>query len=260
MKEELTKPVYFASETSIVRAVWSVRDTTLFVFAGAAAEFALNKAVDWLYFTGRLPADPLGRLFSTVQYAKKIVFATEVEAFKAIDIITSIHKGIENKRGSVIPDWAYRDVLFMLIHYSIASFELLDRKMTDDEKEELYNVFYRMGQRMMLHGLPPDYQSWVPVRDQHLRENLQRSHYTEDLFKQYRKHLGWFRYWLLREVQIMSCPKQVRTYLGLRSFSWAKPLLIAYKWSRGTGLDSLAQKLLLPAKYKKELNEMVGAG
>ncbi|MEJ7663471.1 MAG: hypothetical protein WKG07_29945 [Hymenobacter sp.] len=38
----------------------------LFIFAGAAAEFALNKAVDWLYFTGRLPADPLGRLFSTV--------------------------------------------------------------------------------------------------------------------------------------------------------------------------------------------------
>ena len=39
-------------------------DTILFIFAGAgAAEFALNKAVDWLYFTGKLPTDPLGRLF-----------------------------------------------------------------------------------------------------------------------------------------------------------------------------------------------------
>lgn len=248
--------MFFAPETSIVRAVWSQRDTTLFVFAGAAAEFALNKAVDWLYFTGRLPKDPLGRLFSTVQYAKKIVFATEADAFNAIDTITSIHKGVENKRGSTIPDWAYRDVLFMLIHYSVVSFELLERKMTAEEKNDLYQVFYRMGQRMMLPGLPPDYNSWLPVRDQHLRDNLIRSAHTDDLFKQYRKHLGWFRYWLLREVQIMSCPREVRHYLGLRHFSWARPLLIMYKWSRGTGLDKLAQKLILPGKYKRELEEM----
>ena len=44
-----------------------------FIFAGAAAEFALNKAVDWLYFTGKLPKDPLGRLFTTVEYARQIV-------------------------------------------------------------------------------------------------------------------------------------------------------------------------------------------
>jgi hypothetical protein len=56
-----------------------------FYFSGAAAEFALNKAVDWLYFTGRLPADPIGRLFSTVSYARQIVFAPEEEALKAID-------------------------------------------------------------------------------------------------------------------------------------------------------------------------------
>ena len=248
--------MYFAPQNSIVRAVWSQRDTTLFVFAGAAAEFALNRAVDWLYFTGRLPADPLGRLFSTVQYAKRIVFATESDAYKAIDTITFIHKAIESKRGAVIPDWAYRDVLFMLIHYSVVSFELLERKMTTGEKDDLYQVFYRMGQRMMLTGLPADYESWLPMRDQHLRDNLVRSEYTDDLFRQYRKHLGWFRYWLLREVQIMSCPKTVRRLLGLRRFSWARPLLVLYKWSRGTGLDTFAQKLILPAKYKKELDAM----
>lgn len=247
---------YFTPENSIVRKVWSQRDTTLFVFAGAAAEFALNKAVDWLYFTGRLPADPLGRLFSTVQYAKRIVFATETDALKAIDLISSIHKGIENKRGSAIPDWAYRDVLFMLIHYSIVSYELLERKLSPGEKNELYQVFYRMGTRMDIPDLSPDYESWLPVREQHLRDNIIRSQYTDDLFKQYRKHLGWFRYWLLREVQIMSCPPIVRKHLGLRNFSLAKPLLVAYKWSRGTGLDRLAQRLILPVKYKKELEEM----
>jgi hypothetical protein len=67
---------YFVGKHSIVRKIWGKADTVLFIFAGAAAEFALNKAVDWLYFTGKLPANPLDRLFSTVTYARKIVFST----------------------------------------------------------------------------------------------------------------------------------------------------------------------------------------
>ncbi|MBC7902809.1 MAG: DUF2236 domain-containing protein, partial [Gemmatimonadaceae bacterium] len=76
---------FFVSKNSIVRKIWGKSDTVLFIFAGASAEFALNKAVDWLYFTGKLPADPLGRLFSTVRYARKIVFASAEEANAAID-------------------------------------------------------------------------------------------------------------------------------------------------------------------------------
>ena len=129
--------LYFVEETSIVRKIWGKSDTILFIFAGAAAEFALNKAVDWLYYTGKLPADPLGRLFSTVQYAKGIVFATNEEALNTIDRIRKIHTAVETSRQSTIPDWAYRDVLFMLIHYSIASFELLERKLSEEEKQEL---------------------------------------------------------------------------------------------------------------------------
>src|SRR5687767_16038752 len=111
---------FFVEKRSIVRTIWGKSDTILFVFAGASAEFALNKAVDWLYFTGRLPADPLGRLFSTVSYARRIVFSDREGAHAAIDKIRMIHEAVEQSRGSVIPDWAYRDVLFMLIHYSIA--------------------------------------------------------------------------------------------------------------------------------------------
>ena len=125
---------FFVNKQSVVRKIWGKSDTVLFVFAGASAEFALNKAVDWLYFTGRLPADPLGRLFSTVLYARQIVFSEKNAAEKAIDKITAIHTAVENNRGAKIPDWAYRDVLFMLIHYSQAAFELLERKMTDPEK------------------------------------------------------------------------------------------------------------------------------
>ena len=116
---------FFVKENSIVRKIWGKSDTVLFIFAGSAAEFALNKAVDWLYFTGKLPADPIGRLFSTVNYAKGIIFATKEDALQTIDKINFIHKAIEKERGYSIPDWSYRDVLFMLIHYSIASYEFL---------------------------------------------------------------------------------------------------------------------------------------
>src|SRR4028119_452039 len=105
---------FFVDKDSIVRQIWGKSDTILFIFAGAAAEFALNKAVDWLYFTGRIPADPLGRLFSTVSYARLIVFAEKESALRTIDAIAAIHAAVEIKRGAGIPDWAYRDVLFML--------------------------------------------------------------------------------------------------------------------------------------------------
>src|SRR6188474_3081986 len=84
---------FFVDKGSVVRKIWGKGDTVLFVFAGASAEFALNKAVDWLYFTGRLPADPLGRLFSTVSYARAIVFSEKDAALRAIDAITAIHAG-----------------------------------------------------------------------------------------------------------------------------------------------------------------------
>src|SRR4051812_49955042 len=62
----------YVAPGSIVRRIWGDADTILFVFAGSAAEFALNRAVDWLFYTGRLPADPLGRLFSTCPFAQDI--------------------------------------------------------------------------------------------------------------------------------------------------------------------------------------------
>jgi uncharacterized protein (DUF2236 family) len=185
---------YFVDKESVVRKIWGKADTILFVFAGASAEFALNKAVDWLYFTGRLPADPLGRLFSTVMYARQIVFSEKEAALKTIDKIAAIHALVEENRGMQIPDWAYRDVLFMLIHYSLASFELLERKMTDSEKEDLFDVFNRVGLRMGLKELPTNYNEWTIMRNEHLHADLEKSEYTIDLFKQYRKHLGWGRY------------------------------------------------------------------
>jgi hypothetical protein len=247
---------FFVHQDSVVRKIWGKSDTVLFIFAGAAAEFALNKAVDWLYFTGRLPADPLGRLFSTVTYARRIVFSEKDKALAAIDKITAIHSAVEQARGAQIPDWAYRDVLFMLIHYSIASFEVLERLLTEAEKEEVYQVFFRLGKRMELKDLPPDYAAWLPVRDRHMEEDLEKTNYTVDLFLQYKKHLGGFRYRLLLEGQKLVIPQRVAGLLNLGQFSGLTPILPLYKFSRILRLDGMIKSLILPRDYKKQISDL----
>jgi uncharacterized protein (DUF2236 family) len=243
----------FVANHSIVRRIWSRSETVLFIFAGAAAEFALNKAVDWLYFTGRLPADPLGRLFSTVQYARRIVFAPEDKALAAINQITNIHRGVEAARGSKIPDWAYRDVLYLLIHYSMASYELMERKLTDAEKDELYAVFLRIGDRMELPGLPRSFAEWVPSREAHLREDLAHSQWTDDLYLQYRKHLGPLRYFLVRELQGILVPEAVRQMLGLKRSMFIRASVPLYKICYRIGLDRPIKSVLLPEEYKAQV-------
>ncbi len=247
---------YFVQKDSIVRTIWGKSDTILFIFAGSAAEFALNKAVDWLYFTGKLPADPLGRLFSTVSYARQIVFSELGKAHAAIDRINAIHDGVEKSRNAKIPDWAYRDVLFMLIHYSIASFELLERKLSDAEKEELYDVFFRLGSRMNLKELPENYTAWLSSRQKHLETDLGKSDYTVDLYKQYKKHLGRSRYKLLLESQKLVVPAAAKKMLGLNEHYWLKSILPFYKFSRKIKLDGLIKSVILPSAYREQINAL----
>lgn len=248
--------INFVENDSVVRKIWGKSDTILFIFAGASAEFALNKAVDWLYFTGKLPSDPLGRLFSTVRYARKIVFSSMDDANNAIDTMRKIHSAVEQNRGDIIPDWAYRDVLFMLIHYSIVAYELLEQKLTDSEKEEVYNVFYRLGIRMGLKELPETYIKWLPVRESHLMENLQKSDFTIDLFKQYRKHLGAMRFKVLLEGQKLVVPNRVKELMNFSNFSMISPLVPIYKFSKKLELEGVIKSVLLPSDYKAQIDEL----
>jgi ER-bound oxygenase mpaB/B'/Rubber oxygenase, catalytic domain len=247
---------FFVRKDSVVRQIWGKGDTILFIFAGASAEFALNKAVDWLYYTGRLPADPLGRLFSTVNYARQIVFSENKAALQAIDKITAIHSAVEKQRGDEIPKWAYRDVLFMLIDYSIRSYEVLERKLSNPEKEEVFHVFYRVGERMGLNGLPLNYNKWLQMRHEHLHNDLLKSDFTIDLYKQYRKHLGPVRYKLLLEGQILVVPQKVNELLQLGHFSLLTPVLGLYKLSRKLNLDWFLKSAILPREYKDEIKQL----
>lgn len=246
----------FVKKDSIVREIWGNGDTILFIFAGASAEFALNKAVDWLYFTGKLPADPLGRLFSTVAYARRIVFSSQEDALKAIDHITAIHQGVEQKRGMKIPYWAYRDVLFMLIAYSISSFEVLERKLSDQEKEEIFSVFHAVGQRMHIPDLATNYQQWLIQRKTHLQNDLLTSRFTKDLFLQYRKHLGFFRFQLLLQAQHLVCPERVKKLLKFKSIIWLKPILSIYKMARMIKIHQPLKSVILPQDYRKQIQDL----
>lgn len=247
---------YFTTEHSVVKKIWGKSDTVLFIFAGAAAEFALNRAVHWLYFTGKLPADPIGRLFSTTAYARQIIFAEKEKAYAAIDRMSKIHSAVESSRGMSIPDHAYRDVLFMLIYYSIAAFELLERKLTLQEKEEVVEVFCAVGKRMNIRGLPAGFNEWVVMRNWHLGDDLCKSHYTVDLYKQYKRCLGNTRYRVLLEVQKKLVPAKVKALLGWNSLSLLSPALFLYKICRALGVGWFLKQLLLPRAYIKQVKAL----
>ena len=221
----------------------------LFIFAGSAAEFALNRAVDWLFFTGKLPNDPIGRLFTTATYAQQIVFADEMIASATLNRIRAVHSAVERKRGRSIPDWAHRDVLYMLIDYSERAHDLLERPLTADEQHELYDVFYRVGVGLGIPDLPTSYTEWKVDRQAHVRRDLVESEGTKELFERYRRALGSWRYRLMVRIQAMLAPEHVRRLLGFHSTEWLRPLVRVYAVLVRIGLRPIIQRLLMPAQY-----------
>lgn len=246
----------FVADDSIILKIWGTTDITLFIFAGAAAEFALNKQVDWLYFTGKLPADPIGRLFSTVDYAQQIIFQMEKKANDSISKINSIHQGVEQSRGRSIPAEAYKDVLFLLIHYSISAYELLERKLTITEKDEVVVTFRRIAERMHMDELPVDYATWRLQYSKNLRANLTYSSYTKDLFAQYRKHLGLVRYFIVVEIQKRLVPDEVKKMLGYKHSIFVSAVIPFYRVIRKFPIHIRAILLLVPARFKEKVWNM----
>lgn len=243
----------FVDRNSIVRTIWGDPDLVLLIFAGSAAEFALNRAVDWLFFTGNIPRDPIGRLFSTVRYAQEIVFVNEETARRTLDRINAQHASVEYKRGQTIPDWAYRDVLYMLIDYSVRSHELLYRPLTQSQQTDLFEVFHRIGEGLSVSKLPRDYDEWQHDRRRHMVRDLTFSKHTSMLFEQYRKHLGIWRYHLLLQVQGLLVPAEVRRQLKLQSNILISGLAQTYGIVRSRSLQSLVHTLLIPPRYWAEV-------
>jgi uncharacterized protein (DUF2236 family) len=245
----------FVHQRSIVRAIWGDSDLILLIFAGSAAEFALNRAVDWLFFTGQIPQDPIGRLFSTARFAQQIVFVDEVTARQTLDRITSIHRAVERERGAGIPDWAYRDVLYMLIDYSERAHHLLYRPLTRPEMHDLYDVFYRVGDGLQIPELPASYEEYRIDRQLHLERDLAYSDHTARLYEQYRRHLGCWRFELLLQVQAALVPKRVRRLLKRERMPLLREMIGLYGIFGALGLRPIVQSLLLPISYLDEISQ-----
>ncbi|MDT5269677.1 MAG: hypothetical protein QOH49_1863 [Acidobacteriota bacterium] len=244
----------FVARGSVVRKIWGDPEVVLLVFAGSAAEFALNKAVDWLFFTGKIPNDPVGRLFSTVRYAREIVFADEETARRTLGHINAAHAAVEGRRGGTIPEWAFRDVLYMLVDYSERAHQMLYGALSRAEREELYAVFRRVGEGLNVKELPEDYARWREDRRAHLERDLASTRHTALLYEQYRRHLGEWRYQLLLQVQGLLVPEHVRRLLRLRRRALFSAAVDVY--ASLPGLRPLLRRMLLQPRYWNDVAEL----
>jgi uncharacterized protein (DUF2236 family) len=177
------------------------------------------------------------------------VFADEPTAAQTLGRIRAAHQAVERERGQAIPDWAHRDVLYMLVDYSERAHALLARPLSGDEQDELYDVFHRVGTGLGIPDLPPSYASWRADRERHLRRDLLHGDGTKALYAEYRRHLGPWRYRLLLRVQSILAPEHVRGLLRLASAEWLRPLLRVYPVLVRAGLRSAIQRLLMPSRY-----------
>jgi uncharacterized protein (DUF2236 family) len=250
---------WFVEPDSIVRRIWGDADVVMLIFGGGAAEYALNRAVDWLFFTGAIPNDPLGRLFSTAAYTQDIIFADEAQAQRTLARIHAIHTSVERARGATIPDWAHRDVLYMLIDYSERVFTTLYRPLTTAEKNELYDVFLRTGQALHIPDLPLDYTAWQHDRQVHLEQDLAFSELTGALYAAYRRDLGAWRFELLRQAQAILVPPRVHHLLNLPRFQWLLPATWVYPALARLGLRPLMRQALIPPRYVAAVHNLDSA-
>jgi hypothetical protein len=109
---------------------------------------------------------------------------------------------------------------------------------------------------MKLKSLAPNYHEWLSQRETDMNNDLVKSEYTTDLFKQYKKHLGQIRYFILIEGQKLIIPERVRKLLRFSQVSLLSFVLPFYKFSKRVGLDRFIKKLLLPKKYEREIYEL----
>ncbi len=168
----------------------------------------------------------------------------------------NIHKNVENDRGFSIPNWAYQDVLYMLIAHTISAYELLNRTLSGDEKKEIYDVFCRVGLQMGIENLPENFVEWQVQRQAHLRQNYANSKLTMELFDSYRKHLGSLRFSILLSVQDMLLPKELKKANNEYEILNLSTLTKLYKHTKSLWPVSQLKFYLLPMQYRKMLRDL----
>ena len=243
--------------SAVTRRIWGSPDAILLFFAGGAAEFAAIKAVDWLFFTGRLPNAPVERFFETVRFAQSVFFGEPAGATEAIERINRIHRRVEDARGEEIPQWAYRNMLFILINYGERAHEVVFGPMTDAERASHFGVGLALGRAMHLSGLPTTYAEYKDQRHQQLLKDYARGPLTDELYSSYLRALGPLRFQLLGLVQASVLPEELRDVLRLKPYPLVDELLRCYRFMPGGGnkLRPL-HRVLLPGRFARQLRVM----
>ena len=186
-----------------------------------------------------------------------LFFADPTGAADAVERINRIHRSVEEARGEEIPQWAYRDMLFILIDYGKRAHEVVFGPMTEAERASHFGVGLALGRAMHLSGLPSTYAAYRVQRHQQLLEDYARGPLTDDLYASYCRALGPWRYRLLRLVQASVLPEELRDVLRLEPHPLVDELLQCYRFVPGGGnkLRPL-HGVLLPGRFAKRLRDM----
>src|SRR5262245_57803372 len=131
----------------------------------------------------------LSAFFETVRFAQRVFFGTYNQAAATIASITRIHHQIEEARGTAIPEWAYRDVLFLLIDYGERAHTIIYGPMSTGERLAHFEALLALGHAMELPGLPTSHAAYQAQRHQQLLDDYAPSALTERLFASYRAAL-----------------------------------------------------------------------
>jgi len=237
----------------VMRRTWGSTDAISIIFAGSAAEFAVNRSVDWLFWTNALPNAPIERFFETVRFAQAIAFGNPDEVQAAINAVNRAHAGVERSRGSSIPASSYRDVLFMLIDYGERAYETVYGSLTDAERRTSFEWSIGLGRAMHIPDLPHTYAEYRVQRHEHLQENIAHSEWTDRLYQSYRQHLGSWRYRALLDLQGSLVPPEVAAVLGLQRKRRVDWLLKIYHRLPRRRLLHIFTPVSLPRRYAGQL-------
>jgi hypothetical protein len=235
-------------ETS--RRIWSDPTCMLLVFVGASGEFPLNPSVDWLFYTGRLPSDPIARFLSTIEYLRRLIVADEETRKLEANKLKQLHVQLENSRGQQISAKSYRDVLCMDTMYSIRSVPLVTGvELTPAEKDQVVKDLSSVGLQMGISDLPWTYAQLCEQRVERIPSWV-TNEFTDRLLKSYRRALGPLVYELLISAYPLMLEPELLDRLGLGKRVLSTPMRWALTPACRTGLIRTLYRVLLPPKIR----------
>lgn len=239
---------------NLLKKIWSHPDCVLVIFAGSSAEFALNPASDWLFFTGRLPADPIARFASTITYSHQVIFApSDSKQLALAKNIHQIHTKVEDKRGLTISAVAYRDVLLMITAYTLSAYPLVfNEELTDLQKDSIVKGMGAVWQGMNIVDPPENFQEFDNLREE-MMTRLAWTEWTGPLLESYEKSLGKQGYYFLILTYREILDGRLLSLLKLKPSTQSWFLKPFFHFISKTRLITLFYQALFPVELQKML-------